>query len=660
MDGIYSSIVMELTSSIDKKAQSPLHAQHISEQPKTDIDTELIQWIKRNKATTSLDPRHKDHTFIDESGIRRYEDNWLPACTSAEYNRIHKTGCVEKSIGFLYESSDQSNADNEIRFLVDWKLLWVHLEADNVDEIAKQLPLFKLFIDFYFHQRTSQCVLFLAVYLTVSQSIIFAVFPIVPKNIIAVSAVYCWCETFVYLAFRYMFKGSLFGDNSQIDAAEAMRREAEEFNGKDEESSKSKEFKHSAHWTSSLRRMIRLSFNEVQNLILQAFHLHRQPNRKSATFYELMNMSLKFLVRLNGANLKRINFDRPTYRLLLLLILFIFPFYAYFSTFFPSVDYNVVCPGPKKFYDSGATLECQYYTWYLITTGYATIPCVLNILFGSGVLIGLVSLAYGCEIAYQLTHAWIHRFKGLHRVEAPGEDEADGDCESTSDDHGALVHEKSRRHLSEIIKLSNDYESMESSKQVYFKQRGKGAMAVVPSLQLQQQHSASAGSVLSREEQLLDMVPLIGIDAREHYLFMREYLSQAGKVWSANLVGLVAIFILVTVVSIYFRVNFQLSSVARVVVGVVLKFLILIVYPVVSIAYANSFVYELKELFTIAAEEEYSIIGGKAKWMSLLEAAPVVWTVFGFWITYDKLFAMLWALLSAAAAIGITLVTAKL
>ncbi len=161
---------------------------------------------------------------------------------------------------------------------------------------------------------------------------------------------------------------------------------------------------------------------------------------------------------------------------------------------------------------------------------------------------------------------------------------------------------------------------------------------------------------------ILSIVPSISRDAYEHYLFLREYMNQAGKLWSPALCGLLVYLLYLLSAYIYYMAVFTAFFLQRGILVKVLMFLltrtaILFVYPVASIAHANSCIFLLQEAFLVSSPEDYEILGGRDKWIAFLTAVPAAWSVCGLWVTWDRLFAIFWTLVTAAAAVLFTVIS---
>jgi len=81
---------------------------------------------------------------------------------------------------------------------------------------------------------------------------------------------------------------------------------------------------------------------------------------------------------------------------------------------------------------------------------------------------------------------------------------------------------------------------------------------------------------------------------------------------------------------------------------------LLTIYPVISVAHANAYVYALQEQFLVAAPEDFAVLGGRDAWMDYLVKVPAVWTVYGFEISWDRLSGALWTVVAALGALALS------
>ena len=93
---------------------------------------------------------------------------------------------------------------------------------------------------------------------------------------------------------------------------------------------------------------------------------------------------------------------------------------------------------------------------------------------------------------------------------------------------------------------------------------------------------------------------------------------------------------------------------------ILVRVFIFCLYPVMSIEHANAYLYALRDTFLIAAPGDYTVLGGRDKWAEFLDEVPAVWTLYGLWVTWDKLFGVLWAVITTGVAVGVTVVSSTL
>ncbi|KAJ1440858.1 hypothetical protein B484DRAFT_391048, partial [Ochromonadaceae sp. CCMP2298] len=61
--------------------------------------------------------------------------------------------------------------------------------------------------------------------------------------------------------------------------------------------------------------------------------------------------------------------------------------------------------------------------------------------------------------------------------------------------------------------------------------------------------------------------------------------------------------------------------------------------------------------FLVAAPEDFGLIGGRDTWLAYMDGVPAVWTLYGIWITWDKLTALLWTALTGVGVVAIGVAT---
>jgi hypothetical protein len=124
-------------------------------------------------------------------------------------------------------------------------------------------------------------------------------------------------------------------------------------------------------------------------------------------------------------------------------------------------------------------------------------------------------------------------------------------------------------------------------------------------------------------------------DAHERYLLVHYFAQEISIQWGPFLACSLAMNAVCCVGGYFFLfilyTNYgylDLVSLCVIVFNV-----IILLFIMITIAYANSNVDHLKSHFIQSAEEDYSLIGGRAAWLQYIDQTPVYWTIFGLAIT---------------------------
>lgn len=634
----------------------------------------LSHWIKKFGSKADKLLKENSQTFTDQNGIKRYLNNWMIVDESANDYLTYKgiqifysqTGCIHKRVccQHLEEKNDEEveegpmineedsktqnplntsinhttslpydNTNQDIintSFLNDWHKLWTYFENDKEDEIAIQAPLFRLFVEYFFHRRTAQFMIFLFVYNYIVYTILFIMFPSAFSPFLYV---YHYLDTFVqlltYFIAAILFKGSLvelFWDPIEIEKANKRKSALND--------TKPWTYHYSVHWCSSFYQIYAKGMKELKTLTKELQIREKKLNssqKRNPSYYELLNISLKFLNRHNGIDPKEINFDRPTYRMMLLFVLFVFPIYLFLSLYFSSYYLWVI---PKCESDFSSSF-CQYYVYFAILSIGSLSAYIMQLIFGSCVLVSLVGLAYGGEIVFRLTDSWRKKFSGLRRVKKDKLCYCIGLTNLELSQFQTIPTNSTSHHDGQNLSLNSQPYSSNSTTQISTIQ------------------SESDKLIWEEYDSTLlnnDISDLIKRDAIEHYLFIKNVMKSADHIWSPILSGcfLLSLYIILTYFSYLMIYNGAVTkfSLFRIVFMICVRALFLIVYPIVSISHANSYIYEIKTTFVNSSESDFVILGGRSKWIPFIESCSIAWTYYGIWITWDRLF----GLLSTAAA----------
>jgi hypothetical protein len=273
--------------------------------------------------------------------------------------------------------------------------------------------------------------------------------------------------------------------------------------------------------------------------------------------------------------------------------------------------------------------SCLFYTIQFVFSICGLSFALDNVLYGCSILVALVGLAYGGEIAFRLAECWIQKYHALRRIKAklPARKEPGKGAKALS------INQESK--LDEI----ND---MKTNKLL--------------------QSFLARASIQDTWEYPGDeskMQKIIRRDAIEHYLFISALLRKAGDMWSPLLMLFIFLVIYICLADVlYLTVAVQLTKsaavtifIVRITVYVTIRILVLVVYPILSITFANSYFIKMYDIFRIADDEDYELIGGRDYWLNVFSDSPATWTFFGLAITPERLAALLWTSLVALGGV---------
>jgi hypothetical protein len=343
----------------------------------------------------------------------------------------------------------------------------------------------------------------------------------------------------------------------------------------------------------------------------------------------------------NGVNPNHINFDRWSYRVVLVFIIVVYPLYLFFSGYLAAdiAQLNQRCEGIFRF-DTGF---CGFFFVQFILTGAQLTKFIPQVLFGASIMIALVSLGYGAEIVYRLVDAFLVKFRSLRRIE---------ECNIEDIFNSSLYKESSQLSQGEEMQPI----SSSSVRSALHPQKDRTEDAP---------NNEDAATVLSNRfgdeiNQDLSQHPLyswVKRDAIEHYFFICEVFSASDKIWSSALsfiffVAAVLITVYVAFITVHGE-NVTTSILIQVVIYVVVRFLLLFVYPIASLCHANASVTELTAFFSKSSKEDSKLIGGCQEWVEFTTSCPAAWTFMGLLMTWDRLFGLLWTFLAAGLASGV-------
>jgi hypothetical protein len=596
---------------------------------------------------------------------------------------------------------------NQYAYLSEWQRLWIYFESDKKDEFAEYAPLFRILIEFLFHPIVQRMLVVLVVYNVVVTVCLLCIFPKALDYLEIMDFCFqIFFEPVTYFAMVVAYRGTtaIFSvvarDTSRLPAQPPTspppppQQKAAEEEEDPSSSSSSWQFADRLnissleqtpsllhHFTAVRQELARRIQRECSLLLhfscassrplvcccglyresqqssrwrlLQArrsAEIRAQRGRRKLSYHEILNISLKFLIRANGVAPNRILFDHWTYRLGLLFIALVFPAYLLAAQYLTNlvVVLGQTCAHQRQ------TDTCQYFLFLTILTGGTLTKYLVQLVYGMSVLVGLLSLAYGAEIAFRLSHSFLSKTKSLRRVEdldiedmllghlpPPGPQETI----TSSGEQAAILSALHTPSPSSAADRSKDVDP-------------RSQLPVSLSLPL-----GLPGPGASAEE--LAGHPLLSWvrrDAIEHYFFICEVLRSSDQIWSPalSLVFLVGTFN--TCVYVIFlltqREDISYRTFISLLVFVVVRVLIFFVYPVASICHANAYNGELLNAFARSSRQDFALIGGCREWVDFMAACPAAWTFHGLWITWERLFGLLWTFLAAGLASAIASIAA--
>lgn len=596
-----------------------------------------------NSTASPLQPRTDDIEFkrMDKNDEDRARPNGSSLLRTRARNHAlqEETGVILRRVIILQDENktaagedvkegESENQTVECYFLSDWQRLWNFLHDDDLDEIEQTIPFLRICVELFFHRRTCQIMYVLFVWnflvYVVTQNYFKHAIPVLLANSYYVSLIFMLA---VYICACIMFRGRFprfFERNSDPFLTDSFgnQRNFQTSNNANivldevQQSRIGKE--HHVHWTSAVRQMFCKSYEEIRMLsndmkqkrMRSANHLE-----KGMFYYKWLNMALKFLRRHNGVDPNKITFNRPAYRAMMLFCVFIFPIYVFAANY---VAVYIIYVEPTCRNDMHAK-GCEYFIAQVILTGGTLTLFLMQYIYGASILICLVGLAYGGEVAFRLADCWLRKYGCLRRVRKL--------------DACRLDHSEDRWDEPAPERFSTANESADSDNDDAVGGEGK------------EKQKKSTGSE--------EIANLIRRDAIEHYLFIRCMMENAGEIWSPVLTGLLVLALYLSVDSTVYLAYYEIAlvTVVRVALFITIRVLFLIIYPVVSIAFANSYIIKLAEAFKFCAEEDFPVLGGRNHWLEIFERFPATWTYHGVNISTERLIGLSWTTFLAFASV---------
>ena len=657
-----------------------------------DYTSAFNEWIKRCGMEGAT--KH-ENTFTDDKGIVRHVENWQVFDTEAHNSsrfELNTIGCttipvqMNTSDGDVVTDAGKQNVF-DVTFLMDYRTLWDFLEREPTDEMSEYSPLFRIYVEMYFHTRTVQIMTAAVIYYLIVLISADQAYRVSPPLKRFIDYTMVAIQGFVYLAMVVLFKGSIFPKENYQSAERGDDASVKENISR---RSRTKQTLNCMHY---VREALRKSTEEVQ-VQYARYSRTRQHHSSSGgvsadggrdgrgisnslhvnvPFYDTLNIALKFLTRRSG---KRQGGDNAAkkHNWKLLFIFFCVPVYVilimYATPVSPYYLYIEICNG-----EGWHSVYCKNlsFTFYL-TLGY-TIPVLIKILFISSVLIALVGQAIGSDIGRGLVNSWLHRFGSLRRLGAPSASssstattQSDGDQRKTwtaigTETVSSAAAGNANGGDSSVFNELHAPPTPLNLKRIDKSDPGQASKSTSKPQPAPPDTTDAATTAAAGSMSIAELPSYVQRDAFEHYMFIREYMSCASRTWSITIVAL-------TFLDVFYVFIFIASSVAAAnktnvlmwtfyVCWVIIRIALLSVYPITSLAHANAYVYALQEQFLVAAPEDFGAIGGRDKWLEYLDKVPAVWTIYGVAVTWDRLTGLLWTTIAGLGALAITISTSS-
>jgi hypothetical protein len=598
-------------------------------------------------------------TFIDEHGVRRHIDNWAKFEGFSDGKLHALTGCMNVPVSVTTIATN-GRGDEEhvvvVYFLTNFRKLWDYFGQDTTDEVSKYAPLFKLYVYLYFHRRTSQLVLAIGLYHVACLVVIDIIYPVYSPVSRFINFFAVVLQVAVYMAIMVLFRGAMFPDDTP------RRSSPDETDKKDHPTLDSSRPLQTLDCWYYLKAASVRSTQEVRALLENTQPQQRsRGNNKQATpstvpFYTAINIALKFISKHGRTTEIKLDLVTRWHNVKLLFVFFIIPIVTIIGIYASPTSaysaYREVCrvAGENSDY-------CHNFTMLFIWSLAFTLPLLLKIIFISAVLMALIAMGIGAEVARALVDLWISRFGCLRILDAEGNEITGG--HRTRPDGGRQQDDIESGAAAVVSALHAPCHTSGPGS------APRAAAAAAAPIEADRAESVATEAITSGSNAVsrADALTLVQRDAYESYLFLREYMSTASKVWSftiLNFVFLAAFFTTVFLAEAIVTVNTSANTSALLwayyACWTSVRVVLLTVCPITALAHANAYIYALQELFLVAAPEDFAVLGGRDNWLDYLEKVPAVWTVYGIAVSWDRLSGLLWGGVATIGALALSAV----
>ena len=155
-----------------------------------------------------------------------------------------------------------------------------------------------------------------------------------------------------------------------------------------------------------------------------------------------------------------------------------------------------------------------------------------------------------------------------------------------------------------------------------------------------------------------DLEARIQTDAYEHYLMLREYVAQLSSLWSGIVLVLLVVGMGLVIFAFFCLIIYSNSALRGTLAMFGLFFVVLTQLAISCFAWANSAVDTIRRaLRDSSSSSDYAVLGGREEWIAYLEDSPAHWTIYGFAITWNVLYAYASSGLTAMVGIATFAIT---
>lgn len=587
----------------------------------------LAAWLKANAKPREAKPEE----FVDESGVLRYKHNWQAV---SEEDRIGTDGDADSYNAFLYHRGlscveshipgRDGNADvvGEVLFIEDYVKIFNTASANRCDAFGRHAALFEVTALFLFDERTITCVTWALYYIICVYVILVAVDhrPIEVYNA-AADVVILSCQYVGYKACCRVYKASemscLFDAYVPRPASAAMSWSDVGPSGGDHKAGRGSggpmfEASHAVLHDSNgrvpmsllLRTYFHFLFGEARSMLRcgtwQRFaavgRRSTEAGSASATARadrqaeggSTHQCSYYLLLNVGVSLLEKCT--RFEVRMGHTGSYYVVSFFVYLvCVYLGSISLAVLnCPCIWTVHSAlPDAYNCTGELVFMIMTLCNVIPAVYSVVTVMGMVVGIIGLYYGSVVVHGLATSWVERYATLRKYCPEGEG---------SD---AMVE--------------------------------LGGGVTLPAAALETR---------------------IRMDAHEHYLLLREYATQLSTMWSGIVLVLLVVGMVLTVFAFWAVTIYNSLALQVILVLFGIFFVVLCQLAISCFAWANGAVTNIQyALRHGSSSNDYAVLGGREAWIAYLEDSPAHWTIYGFAITWNVLYA--YASSGVTAMIGI-------